>query len=438
MSSSSSTTSSSTTQTNASWLTRRSAAVARGVGLAHPHFITQASNASVIDVEGREFIDFCGGIGVNNIGHSHPGVIAAVQAQLSRFTHLCFMVLGHDSYVELAEMLNKLVPGPGPNKTALFVSGSEAIENAVKVARAHTRREGVIAFSAAYHGRTFMTLTLNGKKVPYARGMGMVGLPFVFRAKFPNPLHGVSVDQSIASILDIFKADCTPDNVAAIVFEPVQGEGGFYVAPPDFLRRLRALCDEHGIVLIADEVQSGVARTGAFFAMEHSGVVPDITAFAKSIGAGIPISGITGKANVIDSVDVGGLGGTYGGSPLATAAAVEVLRIIEKEKLVDRANHIGAIITERMKRAQKTYPVIADVRGLGAMVAIELLDADHKPDAVHVAQIVSVARDHGLLLLSCGLYGNVIRFLCPITIPDEQLTRAMDILDTTFAQVLKA
>ncbi len=422
---------------NAAWIARRSAAVARGVGLAHPIFVTRAANSSVFDVEGREYIDFCGGIAVMNTGHAHAGVVAAVSAQVKRFTHLCFMVLGYDSYVELCENMNRLVPAVNnaPQKTALFVSGSEAVENAVKVARAFTKREGVIAFSAAYHGRTFLTLTLNGKKLPYARGMGMVGLPFVFRAKFPCALHGVSVDDSIQSIHDIFKMDCTPDNVAAIIVEPVQGEGGFYAAPRDFMARLRALCDEHGIVLIADEVQTGVGRTGTFFAMEQMGVAADITTFAKSIGGGVPIAGITGRAAVIDTVEVGGLGGTYGGPPLACAAALEVIRAFERDGLLERAKRVGAVITERMRRAQTLYPIIADVRGLGAMIAIELLDAQHKPDAVHTAQIVAVARDHGLLLLSCGLYGNVIRFLCPLTIPDEQLGRAMDILDATFAVV---
>jgi 5-aminovalerate/4-aminobutyrate aminotransferase len=423
--------------TNAEWLTRRSNAVARGVSVTHPLFIAHATNSTVTDVEGREFIDFCGGIAVMNVGHAHSGVVAAVQAQVQRFTHLCFMVLGYDSYVELCEQLNRLVPSPGnvPKKTALFVSGSEAVENAVKVARAFTKREAVIAFSGAYHGRTFMTMTLNGKKLPYARGMGMVGLPWVFRARFPNALHGVSVDDSLQSIHDIFKMDCTPDNVAAIIIEPVQGEGGFYAAPRDFMLRLRALCDEHGIVLIADEVQTGIGRTGTMFAMEQMGCAADITTFAKSIGGGVPIAGITGRANVIDAVDVGGLGGTYGGPPLATAAALEVLRAFERDNLLDRAKHVGALITERMQRAQKLYPAIADVRGLGAMIAIELLDAHHKPDAANTAKIVAVARDNGLLLLSCGLYGNVIRFLCPLTIPDDILNRAMDILDKTFAKV---
>ena len=323
-------------QSNEALLHRRSDAVARGVGAIHPVFAARAENATVWDVEGQQYLDFSGGIAVLNTGHLHPKVKKAVLEQMNAFSHTCFMVLGYENYVELCERLNRLVPGDFPKKSALFTSGSEAVENAVKVARAHTGRTGVIAFTSGYHGRTMATLALTGKVAPYASGMGLMTAD-VFRAEYPCPVHGISEDDGIDSIERIFKNDAAPEDIAAILLEPVQGEGGFYVASPEFMQRLRSLCDQHGIVLIADEVQTGAGRTGTFFAMEQMGVEADITTFAKSIAGGFPLSGITGRADMIDAIAPGGLGGTYGGSPIACAAALAVLEVFEEENLLARS-----------------------------------------------------------------------------------------------------
>ncbi len=424
-------------QTNAELMHRRDQAIARGVGAIHPIFTQRAENATVWDVEGREYIDFAGGIAVLNTGHIHAKVKAAVAKQLEDFSHTCFMVLAYESYVELCEKLNALVPGDFAKKSALFTSGSEAVENAVKVARAYTKRAGVIAFTSGYHGRTMATLALTGKVAPYSVGMGLMP-GAVFRAQFPCDLYGVSEDDAIESIHRIFKNDAEPTDIAAIILEPVQGEGGFYVASPSFMQRLRALCDEHGIVLIADEVQTGAGRTGTFFAMEQMGVAADVTAFAKSIAGGFPLSGITGRADIVDSIAPGGLGGTYGGSPIACAAALAVLEVFEEENLVERSVKVGSVITERLKKLAGRYDCIGEVRGLGAMVAMELFkDGDvHKPDAELTGKVVALARDKGLILLSCGTYGNVVRILVPLTVPDEQLQQGLDMIDACFAELV--
>ncbi len=423
--------------TNESLAARRSAAVARGVGAIHPVYVERAENATVWDVEGREYIDFAGGIAVLNTGHVHPKVKAAVQQQMEAFSHTCFMVMGYESYIEVCEKLNALVPGDFAKKSALFVAGAEAVENAVKAARAYTGRAGVIAFTSGYHGRTMATLALTGKVAPYRSGMGLMPGD-VFRADFPCALHGVSEDDAIASIHKIFKNDAEPSDIAAIILEPVQGEGGFYVASPAFMQRLRALCDEHGIMLIADEVQTGAGRTGTFFAMEQMGVPADITAFAKSIAGGLPLSGVTGRAEVIDAIGPGGLGGTYGGSPVACVAALAVLEVFEEQNLVARSREVGKAMTDRLQSLSERYPQIGEVRGLGAMVAMELFkDGDmHQPDADLTGNIVATARDKGLILLSCGTYGNVIRLLVPLTVPDSQLTEGLDILEQTLAELL--
>jgi len=415
---------------NESLMLRRNEAVARGVGAIHPIFTERAENSTVWDVEGREYIDFAGGIAVLNTGHLHPRVKAAVAAQLEAFSHTCFMVLGYESYVELCERLNTLVPGDFAKKSALFVSGSEAVENAVKAARAYTRRTGVIAFTSGYHGRTMATLALTGKVSPYSAGMGLMPGD-VFRAEFPCALHGVSEDDAMRSIDLIFKNDAEPTDIAAILLEPVQGEGGFYVASPTFMQRLRALCDEHGIVLIADEVQTGAGRTGTFFAMEQMGVAADITTFAKSIAGGFPLSGITGRAEVVDAIAPGGLGGTYGGSPIACAAALAVLDVFEEENLVERATTIGQVMTARLQDIASKHDCIGEVRGLGAMVAIELFK-EGNPDPELTGQVITLAREKGLILLSCGTYGNVVRLLVPLTVPDAQLQAGLDIVAECF------
>ncbi|MCU1748651.1 4-aminobutyrate--2-oxoglutarate transaminase [Pseudomonas sp. NPDC087697] len=423
-------------KTNASLMKRREAAVPRGVGQIHPIFAESAKNATVTDVEGREFIDFAGGIAVLNTGHLHPKIIAAVTAQLNKLTHTCFQVLAYEPYVELCEKVNAKVPGDFAKKTLLVTTGSEAVENSIKIARAATGRAGVIAFTGAYHGRTMMTLGLTGKVVPYSAGMGLMP-GGIFRALYPNELHGVSIDDSIASIERIFKNDAEPRDIAAIIIEPVQGEGGFYVAPKEFMKRLRALCDQHGILLIADEVQTGAGRTGTFFAMEQMGVAADLTTFAKSIAGGFPLAGVCGKAEYMDAIAPGGLGGTYAGSPIACAAALAVMEVFEEEHLLDRCKAVGERLVTGLKAIQAKYPVIGEVRALGAMIAVELFENgdSHKPNAAAVAQVVAKARDKGLILLSCGTYGNVLRVLVPLTSPDEQLDKGLAIIEECFSEL---
>ena len=422
--------------TNDSLMHRRSAAVARGVGQTHPIFVARAENAKVWDVEGNEFLDFAGGIAVLNTGHLHPRVVAAVQEQLTKVSHTCFQVLAYEPYVEVCEKLNELVPGNFPKKTALFNSGSEAVENAVKIARAATQRAGVIAFSSAYHGRTMMTLSLTGKVAPYSAGMGLMP-GGVYRALYPCELHGISVDDAIASVERIFKNDAAPGDIAAIILEPVQGEGGFYAAPKEFMQRLRKLCDTHGILLIADEVQSGAGRTGTFFAMEQMGVDADLLTFAKSIAGGFPLSGVTGRATVMDAVTPGGLGGTYAGSPIACAAALAVIETFEEEKLLDRSKAVGERLTAGLRELAAKHTQICDVRGLGAMIAMELGEGGdvEQPDAELTSQIVVRARQKGLILLSCGSYGNVLRILVPLTASDDELDRGLAIIGECFAEL---
>ncbi len=431
---------SNTTQaTNAALMARRRAAIPRGVGQSHEVFITRGENAEVWDVEGRRYIDFAGGIAVLNTGHRHPEIIAAVKDQLDHYTHTCFQVLAYEPYVELAERINALAPGNFDKKTFFLSSGAEAVENAIKIARAYTKRSGVIAFTSGYHGRTMMTLGLTGKVVPYKVGFG----PFpgeIFHAQFPNALHGVSVDDALASVETIFKNDIEASRVAAIIVEPVQGEGGFNVAPFDFLQRLRALCDQHGILLIADEIQTGAGRTGTWFAIEQSGVAPDLITMAKSMAGGFPISAVVGRADVMDAPAPGGLGGTYAGSPLGCAAALAVLRIFEKEQLLQRSQALGQRITRRLQALATKHSVIADVRGLGAMVALELCkngDA-HQPDADLTKRLCAEATKQGLILLSCGTYGNVVRILVPFTASDAIVDEGLDMLEAALATALQA
>lgn len=409
--------------------TRRLAATPRGVGVMCDFYAERAENASLWDVEGREYIDFAAGIAVLNTGHRHPRLVAAIAAQLQQFTHTAYQIVPYESVVSLAERLNALVPIAGPVKTAFFTTGAEALENAVKIARAHTGRAAVIAFGGAFHGRTLMTLAMTGKVAPYKVGFG----PFpsdVFHVPFPSALQGVSTDDSLAAIAQLFKTDVDPQRVAAIVIEPVQGEGGFNVAPTALMQGLRALCDAHGIVLIADEVQSGFARTGKLFAMQHHGVEPDLITLAKSLAGGMPLSAVSGRAALMDAPAPGGLGGTYAGNPLAVASAHAVLDVIEDERLCERSAALGGKLVARLLKAKETNGAIAEVRGQGSMVAIELRDpATGAPDAEAVRRIQARALEHGLLLLSCGMYGNVIRFLYPLTIPEALFDRALDIID---------
>ena len=416
--------------TNANLMARRRAAIPRGVGQSHEVFIARGENAEIWDVEGKRYIDFAGGIAVLNTGHCNPTVIAAVKAQLDLYTHTCFQVLAYEPYVELAERINALAPGDFPKKTLFLSTGAEAIENAVKIARAYTKRAAIIAFTSGYHGRTLLTLGLTGKVAPYKTGFGPFP-PEIFHAQFPNALHGVSVDESIASIESIFKNDVEASRVAAIIVEPVQGEGGFNVAPPEFLQRLRTLCDEHGILLIADEIQTGAGRTGTWFAVEQSGIEPDMITLAKSMAGGFPISAVVGRAEVMDAPAPGGLGGTYAGSPMACAAALAVLKVFENEKLLERSRKLGDRLTASLKKMAAHNPCIVDVRGLGAMVAMELCKRGNidQPDADLAKRLVSEATKRGLILLSCGTSGNVIRILVPLTASDALVDEGLDIID---------
>jgi 4-aminobutyrate aminotransferase/(S)-3-amino-2-methylpropionate transaminase len=422
--------------TNADLGRRRVAAVPRGVANALPIYAERASNAEIWDVEGRRLIDFASGIAVLNTGHLHPRVQAAIGAQVAQLSHACFQVTPYENYIALAERLNEIVPGSGPKKTIFLTTGAEAVENAVKIARHHTRRSAVIAFGGSFHGRTLGCMSLTGKVQPYKAGFGAM-LPDVYHVPFPVEYHGISVTQSLAAIEQLFKADVDPERVAAIIIEPVQGEGGFYVAPAEFLRALRALCDRHGIVFIVDEIQSGFARTGRMFAIEHAGVEPDLVTLAKSLAGGVPLSAVSGKAAIMDSPPPGGLGGTYAGSPLGCAAGLAVLEVIEAEQLCQRAERVGAAVRARLVDLQSRWPCIGDVRGLGAMVAMELVK-DRRPDAPDAEltkALVQAAGRRGLVLLSCGVYGNVIRFLMPLTIPDALLAEGLAILEAALEDV---
>ncbi|WP_151708397.1 4-aminobutyrate--2-oxoglutarate transaminase [Acinetobacter brisouii] len=406
---------------------RKQQATPRGVGVMCQWYAEKAENSTLWDAEGNQFIDFAGGIAVLNTGHRHPKVIAAVTEQLTKFTHTAYQVVPYESYVALAERINERAPIEGPAKTTFFSTGAEAVENAVKIARAYTGRHGIITFGNGFHGRSFMTMAMTGKTAPYKRDFGVMPAG-VFHARYPVPAKGVSIDDAIESIENIFSEDVAAHDVAAIVLEPVQGEGGFNVVPAEFLKRLRALCDKHGILLVADEVQSGFARTGKLFAMNHYDTKADLITMAKSLGGGFPISGVVGRAEVMDAPNPGGLGGTYAGSPVAVAAAHAVIDVIEGENLCERANELGAELVATLEDIKAaTGDVVTHIRALGSMIAVELETAEQ-------AKVVQKhAMDNGLLILTCGKYGNVIRFLYPLTIPVEQFRQGLDILKQGFA-----
>lgn len=395
-------------------------------------YAVRAENATLWDADGKEYIDFAGGIAVLNTGHLHPKVKAAVSAQLDNFTHTAYQIVPYEGYVSLAERINRLAPIDGLKKSAFFTTGVEAVENAVKIARSATGRSGVIAFSGSFHGRTMLGMALTGKVAPYKLSFGpMPG--DIYHVPFPNGTQSITVADSLKALDLLFKVDIDPKRVAAIIIEPVQGEGGFNITPPELMTALRKICDEHGILLIADEVQTGFGRTGKLFAMEHHSVQADLITMAKSLGGGFPISGVVGRADVMDGPAAGGLGGTYAGNPLAVAAAHAVLDVIAEEKLCERAVQLGDKLRARLEGLRAKVPGIADVRGLGSMVALELNDANGKPDAEAVKKVQARAIAQGLILLSCGVYGNVLRFLYPLTIPDAQFDRALDILAESLA-----
>jgi 4-aminobutyrate aminotransferase / (S)-3-amino-2-methylpropionate transaminase / 5-aminovalerate transaminase len=418
--------------TNADLFARRQQAVPRGVGNAYPVFAARAENAELWDVEGRRYVDFAGGIAVLNVGHRHPKVIAAVAAQMEAYTHTCFQVTPYEPYVALAERLNALAPFKGPAKSIFFTTGAEAVENAVKIARAATGRPAVIAFAGGFHGRTMMTMALTGKVLPYKKNFGPMPAE-VHHLPFPVAEHGVTTADSLRALEFLFRADVEPSRVAAIIIEPVQGEGGFYEAPRELMVALRDICDTHGILLVADEVQTGFARTGRMFGIENLGVEPDLVTVAKSLAGGFPLSGVIGRAEIMDAAEPGGLGGTYAGSPIACAAALAVLDVIESEGLCERANRLGAHIKDRLARIASRNDVVpmTAIRGSGAMVGFDIVRSRgvYEPDADATRRVTANAIEEGLVLLSCGVFSNVIRILVPLTVEDDVLEQGLGRLE---------
>lgn len=426
------------TTNNKNLLERRKNSVPRGVATAHPIFVSHAKNAELWDVEGRRYLDFAGGIGVQNFGHCHPDVVAAIAEQSAKVVHTAFQVVAYEPYIALAEELNRRAPLDGQAKTIFFTTGAEAVENAIKISRSYTKRSGIISFVGSFHGRSLLTMSLTGKVLPYKKTFGpMVGN--VFHAPYPMEYHGVTTADSLVALERIFKASIDPSEVSAIILEPVQGEGGFYAAPPEFLRELRKICDSHGILLIADEVQCGFARTGKFFAIEHSGVKPDIITTAKSIAGGLPLSAVIGRAEVMDSPDPGGLGGTYAGNPVACAAGLAILKVIEKEDVLKKSVALGEKIKAKLNSfvASGKFPFIGEIRGLGGMVAFELVKSRESHEAAPdmAKQLTNLALEQGLILLSCGVYANTIRILVPLTAPDAHIDEAMLMLEKALSQL---
>ncbi len=425
---------------NESLKARRDEACPVGLPSKSGIYAARAQGAELWDVEGKRYIDFIGGIGVLNVGHAHPKVVEAIKTQAEAFVHTCFGIAQYEGYVEVCETLNRLTPGDTPKKTALFNAGAEAVENAVKFSRQITGRAGVIAFAGAFHGRTLLATTLTGKSKPYKVGFGPY-VPAIFHAPYPDEYHGVSVDEALAGVEHIFKTMIRPEDVAAMIVEPVQGEGGFNPAPTEFLKALRAKCDEHGILLIADEIQSGMGRTGKYFAFEKAGVEPDFVCIAKSIAAGLPLSALTGKAELMDKVVPGSMGSTYGGNPVACAAALAVFKIFEEEGLLARAEEIGAKTEARWRELQSgvAKDVIGDVRRVGAMCALEFVqDGDaSKPNAAIAAKILLEARQRGLILTTAGAYAQCLRSLVPLVISDELLDEGLDIFADATEAALK-
>ena len=418
---------------------RRDSAVARAIAFSSTFVAERAENAEVWDVEGNRYIDFCGGIGCQNVGHRNPRVVAAIKDQLDQLTHTCFQVTPYKSYIELAERLNALLPGDFTKKSLFFSAGGEAVENAIKIARYYTRRPALITFTNGYHGRSYMGMALSARMVPFKEGFG----PFpgeIYRLPFPDDFHNVTIEDTKRAFETLFRSDCPPDQIAAVFFEPVQGEGGYNIATSEFLGYLRALCDEHGIVLVADEIQTGMGRTGKMFAMEHYGVNPDLTCIGKSIGGGLPISGIVGKADIIDSVPAGGLGGTFGGNPIACAAALAVLDVIETDDLLQCGLDIGSQIDTRLRKMaeRNVFDCIGDVRALGCMNAIEIVEdwTSRAPNGALTAKIVEKALMNGLILLTAGPMRNVIRLLVPLSASPDLVDEGLDILEKSIEEAL--
>jgi len=413
--------------------------VPRGVSTAHPIVADRALGSEIWDIEGKRYIDFVGGIGVQNVGHNHPRVMAAMREQLDKATHTAFQVVMYESYLRLAQRLSELAPMSGPKKAIFFSTGAEAVENAVKIARAHTGRQAVVSFRGSFHGRTLLALSLTGSVQPYKQNFGPYASE-VYQTPFPYEYRGWNSAAALAVLDDLFASEVPADRVAAIIIEPVLGEGGFVPAPREFLQGLRAVCDKHEIVLIVDEIQTGFGRTGKYFAIEHSGIEPDLMTVAKSLAAGLPLSGVVGKAEIMDAPAPGGLGGTYAGNPVACAAGLAVLDVMRDERLPERAARIGSVVEERMHSWAKEHELIGDVRVMGAMAGMELVRSREtkEPADKETARILAVAREKGLILLRSGVHHNVIRTLMPLTIPDEQLDEGLDILGEALAEVSAA
>lgn len=420
-------------------LRQREQFVPRGLVTAHPLVIDRAQGTEMWDVDGKRYLDFVGGIGVLNIGHNHPKVVAAVQGQLQKVSHACFQVAAYTPYLDLAQRLCEMIGGQEAYKAAFFTSGAEAVENAVKIARAHTNRSAVIAFRGGFHGRTLLGTTLTGMSQPYKQNFGPFA-PEVFHTPYPNAYRGVSSVDAITALNELLATQVAPDRVAAILIEPVQGDGGFLTAPPEFLQALRALADKHGIVLILDEIQTGFGRTGTWFGYQHAGIQPDLVTVAKSLAGGLPLSGVVGKAHIMDAPLPGGLGGTYGGNALACAAALAVIDAFEEEQLLARSQLLGERLRRGLIGLQARYPRIGDVRGTGFMLAIELVkdDAARTPDADLNSRVIDEARAGGLLVIKCGVYRNVLRFLAPLVTTEAQVDEAVQILDAALARVLNS
>ena len=423
---------------NFEYVARRAKAIPQGVATATNIIAARAENATIWDVEGNAYIDFAGGIAVLNVGHRHPKVIAAVRDQIDKYTHTAFQVVAYPPYIELAERLNALAPVDGDAKTIFFTTGAEATENAVKIARVATGRPGIIAFAGGFHGRTLLTSAMTGKVSPYKKGLG----PFpgeIYHLPYPSPTTGVSVEETLKALNFLFAADIEPERIAAFIIEPVQGEGGFHSPPPEFFHALDDIRRRHGILVIADEVQTGFARTGKMFGIEHVPIKPDLITVAKSLGGGFPISGVIGRADVMDVIGPGGLGGTYGGSPVGLAAALAVLDVIEDEDLLNRAKVIGHRLRERIAEfaRNKDLVKITGVRGPGAMIAFDIVDEHGQPDGDEAKRVCARALENGLILLSCGQFGQAIRILVPLTVEDETLEQGLNILEKALTAVAR-
>ena len=413
---------------------RRGASVARGIGSTMPVFVERAGGGVVVDIDGNSLIDFGSGIAVVTVGNAAEAVVARVQEQVARFTHTCFMVAPYEVYVDVCEALNRLTPGDHEKRSALFNSGAEAVENAVKIARAHTRRHAVVAFDHGYHGRTNLTMALTAKNMPYKQSFGPFA-PEVYRAPMSYPFHdGLDGAAAAKRAIDLIEIQVGADNVACLVIEPIQGEGGFVVPAKGFLPALADWCRQTGAVFVADEIQTGFCRSGDLFACDDEGVVPDLITTAKGIAGGLPLAAVTGRAEIMDAPHVGGLGGTYGGNPVACAAALGAIETMESQDLVARARSIGTVMTERLREMAERYDVIGEIRGRGAMIAVELVrPGTHEPDAAVAAAVAKACHAEGLIVLTCGTYGNVLRFLPPLVMPDHLLDEGLTIIDKAFA-----